>query len=168
MVALLSGCNTAPKSDSGKSDLESRADAAVARFKTSDPTLSGFFGKAVGYAVFPNVGKGGFGVGGAYGKGVYYEGGKAVGYCDLSQGSIGFQLGGQVYSELVFFETAGTAKDFKEGHVEFSAQASAVAANKGAGANADYDHGVAVFTLGEKGLMYEASIGGQKFSYQAK
>jgi lipid-binding SYLF domain-containing protein len=114
------------------------------------------------------VGKGAVGVGGAYGKGVLYQGGRAIGYCDLSQASIGFQLGGQAYSEIIFFEDELSLQNFKSGTLEFAAQASAVAAASDASANADYDHGVAVFTLAGKGLMYEASIGGQKFTYQAK
>jgi lipid-binding SYLF domain-containing protein len=170
MIALMvAACTTAPKSESGKSELEAKADATVMRFKTTDPMMAKtFFASAKAYAVFPTVGKGGVGIGGAYGKGVLYEGGRAVGYCDLSQASIGFQLGGQAYSEVIFFQDELGLANFKSGSLEFAAQASAVAAAADASANADYDHGVAVFTLAGKGLMYEASIGGQKFSYQAK
>ncbi|MHC4993836.1 MAG: YSC84-related protein, partial [Planctomycetota bacterium] len=99
---------------------------------------------------------------------VLYEEGSPVGYCDLSQGSIGFQLGGQVYSELIFFETHTALLNFKSGEFAFAAQASAVAATAGAAANVDYDGGVAVFTQAKGGLMYEASIGGQKFTFEPK
>jgi len=168
MFTVIGACSTAPKTSSEKTSLEERARMTVTRFKGQDPTLQRFFDNSAGYAVFPSVKKGGLGVGGAYGKGVVYEGGKMVGYCDLSQGTVGFQAGGQVYSELIFFETQSALDEFKSGDFDFAAQASAVAAAKGKGANAAYDHGVAVFTLGEKGLMYEASIGGQKFDYEAK
>ena len=163
------GCSTAPESAADRSTLEAEAKATVEQFKTSDPSLSeAFFKNAKGYAVFPTIGKGAIGIGGAYGKGVLFENDTIVGYCDLTQGSIGFQLGGQAYSEIIFFENDQVLNNFKAGTVEFAAQASAVAAAAGAGANAKYDQGVAVFTLSEKGLMYEASIGGQSFDYVAK
>ena len=91
-----------------------------------------------------------------------------MGYCDLSQASIGVQLGGQKYTEIICFETAQAVQNFKEGHFRFDAQATAVALKSGAGANAKYKDGVAVFTMDESGLMYEASVGGQKFSYQPR
>jgi lipid-binding SYLF domain-containing protein len=118
--------------------------------------------------VFPTVGKGAVGVGGAYGRGVLYEGGVVTGYCDLTQGSIGLQLGGQAYSQIIAFSTAEALTLFKTGNFAFDAQATAVALKSGAGANAKYSNGVAVFTMDESGLMFEASIGGQKFSYEAK
>lgn len=169
IALMIAACSTAPQSTAGKSELEARADATVMRFKATDKTMAQhFFSTAKAYAVFPSVGKGAIGVGGAYGKGVLFEGGQVVGYCDLSQASIGFQLGGQAYKEIIFFADAMSLMNFKSGTLEFAAQASAVAAAADVSANADYDHGVAVFTLAGKGLMYEASIGGQKFTYQAK
>jgi len=99
---------------------------------------------------------------------VLYEGGSVVGYCDLTQASIGFQLGGQAYSEIIFFKDKASLGDLKRGNMEFAAQASAVAVTADASSNADFDNGVAVFTLAGQGLMYEASIGGQQFSYVAK
>ena len=109
------------------------------------------------------------GIGGAYGKGeLYDEGGKWVGYCDLTQVSIGFALGGQGYIELIFFETKAAVNHFKSGNFAFASQAPAVALESSISANAKYDNGVAVFTMSEPDLMYEASIGGQKFSYLGK
>lgn len=166
---FLTGCSTAPTTYAGKTSLESKAEATVKRFKVVDPTMSRlFFKTAKGYAVFPTVGKGGAGLGGAYGKGVLYENGVVVGYCDLTQASIGFQLGGQAYSEIIFFENNIALQEFKSGKFAFAAQVSAVAATADASANADYDQGVAVFTLAGKGLMYEASVGGQNFDFQPK
>ncbi len=165
-VFLLAGCATAPKSTEGKTELTSNVQAAVDRAAKQDPGLTKFFNEAAGYAAFPSVGKGAVGVGGAYGHGELYQGGKLAGYCTLTQASIGLALGGQKYTELIFFETPAALERFKSGNFAFAAQASAVALKSGASANAKYADGVAVFTMGETGLMYEASIGGQKFNYQ--
>ena len=167
-LVMLSACSTAPDTRQGKADIEQEARTALAKAKSSDPTLKNVLNSSAGYAVFPSVGKGAAGIGGAYGKGVLHEGGRAVGYCDLSQATIGLQLGGQSYTEIIAFENQKAVNTFKEGNFRFDAQATAVALKSGAGANAQYANGVAVFTMDEAGLMYEASVGGQKFSYQAK
>jgi len=163
---LVTGCATAPKSTEGKADLTGKVQTALANAKKADPGLDKFFNEAVGYAVFPSVGKGAVGVGGAYGRGELYRAGQLDGYCTLTQASIGLALGGQKYTELIFFETPAALERFKSGNFAFAAQASAVALKSGASANAKYANGVAVFTMGEAGLMYEASIGGQKFNYE--
>ena len=165
---FLTGCATAPRTDGGKLVLSSKVQEAIDLARKEDPGLEKFFDEAAGYAIFPTVGKGAIGIGGAYGKGELYEGGKLAGYCDLTQVSIGFALGGQGYTELIFFETKADVDHFKSGNFAFAAQVSAVALKSGVSANAKYENGVAVFTMSEAGLMYEASIGGQKFSYQAK
>jgi lipid-binding SYLF domain-containing protein len=168
VAILVAGCQTAPTTESEKEDLVKKAATTVKTFKQLDPGLNVFFDTAKGYAVFPTIGKGGLGVGGAYGKGILYENDKVVGYCDLSQGSIGLQIGGQGYSEIIFFQTEGTLMSFKSGEFAFAAQASGVAVKAGAAATADYSNGVAVFTKPKGGLMGEASIGGQNFSFEAK
>jgi lipid-binding SYLF domain-containing protein len=140
---------------------------ALAMFKEADGSLAATLAKASGYAIFPTVGKGAIGVGGAHGSGQLFEKGAPVGETTLTQLSIGLQLGGQAYSELIIFENADVLEDFKRGNFEFSAQASAVAAASGASANAKFEHGVMVITLAKKGLMYEASVGGQKFGFKA-
>lgn len=165
-LLALTACTTAPSSSTGRSDIRRDADIALEKAQRSDPTLRNFMNASGGYAVFPSVGKGAVGVGGAYGRGVLYDSGVKVGYCDLSQASIGLQLGGQAYTEIICFENQYAVDRFKQGNLRFSAQATAVALKSGAGANAKYADGVAVFTSDEQGLMYEASIGGQKFSYQ--
>jgi len=165
---LLTACATAPGTAAGKADLETRASLALSRARQVDPSLSKMFDDARGYAVFPTVGKGAAGIGGAYGKGVLYERGKGVGYCDVSQATIGFQLGGQAYTEIICFETKDAIDAFKQGRFHFDAQATAVAIKSGVGANAKYVDGVAALTMDEAGLMYEASVGGQKFSYLPK
>jgi lipid-binding SYLF domain-containing protein len=167
-VVALAGCSTAPSSQEGKNELRRSSHETIDQAQINDPTLVPVMRNAVAYAVFPSIGKGAIGVGGAYGKGDLYEGGVVVGYCDLTQGSIGLQLGGQEYAEIICFESAESVQAFKEGHFRFDAQATAVALKSGAGANAKYKGGVAVFTMDEAGLMYEASVGGQKFAYQAR
>ena len=147
-----------------------------------------FFNKAYGYAVFPTIGKGGVGIGGAYGKGRVYEKGKYVGNTSMAQVTVGFQLGGEAYSEIIFFEDQRAFKEFTKGNFEFGADAQAVAITASASAKASstgasagasvtkntaatagtYHKGMATFTVAKGGLMYEASIGGQKFSYEHK
>jgi lipid-binding SYLF domain-containing protein len=139
---------------------------AILDVKNSDPGMSRFFDNAAGYAVFPRVGKGGIGVGGAHGKGLVIVGDQAVGKTSLSQVTIGLQLGGQVYSQFIFFEDDVALGHFQRGNWEMGAQASAVAVTAGASADANYDSGVAVFTHVGGGLMAEATIGGQKFTYE--
>ncbi len=154
-------------------------------FKGS-PTVKPFFSNSYGYAVFPSIGKGAVGVGGAYGKGQVYRGDKVTGYTSMKQLTIGFQLGGQSYSQIIFFQNKSAYDKFTTGEFEFGAQATAVAITAGAtagagttgttaGANvgkesgaqdASYHDGMAVFTHVKGGLMYEASIGGQKFRFK--
>jgi lipid-binding SYLF domain-containing protein len=146
---------------------QEKVSETIARFKARDPGIERFFSNAHGYAVFPTVGKGAVGIGGAYGQGQVYQGGRGIGSTELVQVTIGFQWGGQAYSELIFFENKAALERFKSGKLKFSAQASAVAVTAGASATADYENGVAVFTMTKGGLMYEASIGGQGFSFEA-
>ncbi|MGB5298514.1 MAG: lipid-binding SYLF domain-containing protein [Thiogranum sp.] len=141
---------------------------AIAAFKATDPELNTFFDKAHGYAVFPSVGKAGMGIGGAYGKGVVYEQGEEIGSTTLKHISMGFEFGGESYREIIFFQDKKTLDDFKQGNYELGAQASAVAIKKGASKNADFDKGVAVFTQTKGGLMFDASVGGQKFTFEPK
>ncbi len=140
---------------------------AILDLKKADPEIEKFFESSAGYAVLPSVGKGGIGVGGAHGKGLVIVGDKAVGKTSMSQVTIGLQLGGQVYAQFIFFEDDIALGNFQRGNYEMGAQASAVAATMGASADADYDGGVAVFTNAGGGLMVEATIGGQKFTYEA-
>ncbi|WP_299320640.1 lipid-binding SYLF domain-containing protein [uncultured Maribacter sp.] len=128
--------------------------------------LDQFFTNSAGYVIFPNVGKGGFIIGGASGNGVVYENGTMVGMAGLKKLSVGLQAGGQAITEVIFFETADDLAEFKDGDFEFSAEASAVALKSGIAVNAKYKDGVAVFALPKAGLMADASVGGQKFDYK--
>jgi lipid-binding SYLF domain-containing protein len=157
-------------------------------FKKSE-VVQPFFKNAYGYAVFPTIGKAGIGIGGSYGTGQVYKGGKVTGEVSLIKGSIGFQLGGQAFSQMIFFEDKRAYDEFTSGNFEFDATASAVAITAGAQAKAgtegasagvsagpatgkqaktSYHKGMVVFTHAKGGLMYEASIGGQKFKFKPK
>ena len=165
-------------------------DTAIENFRGAG--AGDFIDNAFGYAVFPSIGKGGIGIGGAHGKGEVFVGGKKVGKTKMSQITYGLQLGGQVYSKMIFFRDERAFDDFASGNFEFGAQATAVALTAGAqaststggggntstGTDADsskvnanekqYDgrSGMAIFTIAKGGLMYEATLGGQKFKYE--
>ncbi|MGR5500460.1 YSC84-related protein [Vibrio sp. DNB22_10_4] len=172
--------DTSQDSNSKGAESSSKYEATLNKFKQAPATLP-FFENAYGYAVFPTVGKGGFGIGGSYGEGQVYQQGMHVGDSTLAQLSIGLQLGAQAYSEIIFFESKADYYAFTSGSFEFGAQASAVALTLGASAQAGstgagaqagdkqsqatYINGMAVFTMTKGGLMYEASIGGQGFSF---
>ncbi len=140
----------------------------IAKFKQADSSMKVFFDKAYGYIVFPGIGKGGFIIGGGYGNGWVYEKGRHIGSATLTQVTVGAQIGGQSFREIIFFEDKKTLDDFKKGNWELSAQASAIIVKQGASKDSSYDHGVAVFTMPRKGAMAEASVGGQKFKYTPK
>ncbi len=166
-LAFATGCSssTGEKSDELTKDVKE----TKAEFLKSDDTLGATLDNASGYVIFPSVAKGGLGVGAATGKGELFDKGNphASGDVSLNQVTVGLQAGGQSYAELILFEDATTLDNFKKGNFEFSAQATAVAATAGASANAKYEKGVMVLTIANGGLMYEASIGGQKFDYTA-
>jgi lipid-binding SYLF domain-containing protein len=166
-IGLLLAISSFGQSTEKIETLKKECDEAKQAFLKQDSELSKFFSGAAGYVIFPNVGKGGLGVGGAAGTGILYVGGNKVGSAKMTQVTIGFQAGGQAYREVVFFETKEQLERFKKNKIEFSAQVSAVAAAAGASADAKYNEGVAIFTMAKKGLMYEASVGGQKFKYTA-
>jgi lipid-binding SYLF domain-containing protein len=142
------------------------ATAAKAEFIKVDGLMKNLFDNAWAYVIFPNVGKGAIGLGGASGNGIVYEKGKMIGKARLTQVNIGFQLGGQAYREVIFFEAKKDLDRFKENKLRFSAQASAVAVTAGAAANVKYADGVMIFSQQKGGLMYEASVGGQTFSFK--
>jgi lipid-binding SYLF domain-containing protein len=145
-----------------------RGDSAsvIAKMKQKDPGMAKVFDEAYGYAIFATVGKGGIGIGGARGKGEVFEKGVRIGTSTLTQLSVGFQLGGQVYSEVIFFKDKTALDDFKRGNFEIGAQVSAVALTERASRDLAYNSGVAIVTMAKGGLMYEASVGGQKFTYK--
>jgi lipid-binding SYLF domain-containing protein len=168
VAALLVGCATAPASRAEQDTLLAEASSKMQQMRAEDPSLAELVRRGYGYAMFPEVTKGGLGVGGAYGRGVVYEQGRHVGYSDVSQASVGLQVGGQTFSELLVFESKAPLDRFKAGSLDFAADASAVVMESGVATNANFIDGVAVVVSPIGGAMVEAAIGGQKFSYQAK
>jgi lipid-binding SYLF domain-containing protein len=168
MVPFLALCVVGIPRGAWAGPTEAEVQQALAEFQRTNPKIKPFIEAAHGYAVFPSVGKGAIGIGGAYGEGLVYEKAKLIGTTSLSQITVGFQLGGQAYRELICFQNKGALDRFKGGNFEFDAQASGVAVTAGISFDAAYEHGVAIFTMAKGGLMYEASIGGQKFSFTPK
>jgi len=145
-----------------KYDVE-ESNKTIAEFKEVDDGINKFFDSSYGYAVLYSVGKGAVGIGGAGGRGTVYERGTPTGDVRMTQVTVGLALGGQKYAEIIFFKNKEAYERFTGSKYEFSAQVSAVALSSGVSADAEYRDGVLVFTMAIGGLMYEASIGGQKF-----
>ena len=149
-------------------ELDTKAQEALGEFRAKDASVENFISQSVGYVVIPTVGKAGFGIGGARGKGVLYENGAVTAVVTLTQLSFGFQWGGQAYSEFLFFQDSSSLGQFKKGNYELGAQASAVAIKSGVSADVEFVDGMAIFTQAKGGLMYEAAVGGQKFKVELK
>jgi len=166
LVVIAAGCATVPETKESKNVLSSQVDEAIAVFKTRDPSIDKFFTQSYGYAVYPKVGKLAFVLGGAGGRGEVYEQGQLVGYSRLSQASLGFSFGGELWREIIFFRDKSDLDRFRAGpEYTFAAQATGIALEEGVAAKADYRDGMAVFITSDKGLMVDASLGGQKFAY---
>lgn len=162
---LIVGCSTAPKTAGDRQLLIDQSGGSLKQMRAADPSLDRFLNRAWGYAIFPGVGKGGFIAGGAYGRGVVYERGQVLGFSDLTQATVGLQAGGQSFSELIVFETRTDLNRFTAGKLAIAANLSAVALKSGAAETARYNDGVAVFVQPIGGLMFEASVGGQQFTF---
>jgi len=165
-LCLLIGVWSSPASAGWDPESQQQAQEAIAAFKEANPRLEVFFARSYGYAVFPKVTKGGLILGGAHGNGTVYEEGKVVGSSSITQYTFGLQAGGQTFREIVFFKDKEALERFKAGDFEFAADVSAVALDSGASNTLDFAGGVAVFTLASGGLMFEASVGGQQFSFE--
>lgn len=148
-------------------ELIKKAEAAKEKILAEDPGLSAFFSEAYGYVVLPVIGKGGLLVGGAYGKGILYEQGEPAGMTEMTQVSIGAQIGGLSYSEVIFFKTEEEFRVFTTGRFEVAVQITVVAVTAGVSRTMAYSDGVAIITLPKGGVMADVSAGGQKFSYDA-
>lgn len=165
-ISLLISSGVFSQSESKNKRIIKDCIEAKNEFIKSDKLMSSLFNNAYAYVIFPNVGKGGLGLGGASGKGAVFQRGNVIGMAKLTQVTIGFQAGGQSYREVIFFESEKDLNRFKENNIELSAQASAVAVTEGAAGNAKYKDGVMIFSTTKGGLMYEASLGGQTFKYR--
>lgn len=165
-LVVIAGCSTTePVTTSSRDLLSQKVTGAIATVKYRLPSTHYFFKHAYAYAVFPDVGGGAIGIGGAAGRGEVFRNGQMAGYCKLVQGTIGAQLGGQTFTEVVFFQNAASFADFESGQTTFDARATAVAANAGVGTAANYQRGTLVYVMPLGGLMGQASIGGQRISY---
>lgn len=152
--------------DKAREKLVADSKDAKADFVKTDASMAKLFNSSYGYVIFPKIGKGAIIIGGSGGNGVVYEKAQSIGTAKMAQVSVGAQVGGESYREVIFFENKEALDRFKDNKVEFTGQISAVAAKSGASMNAKYADGVAVFTQDLSGLMAEAAVGGQKFTYK--
>ena len=167
VAPLACGTLAGSQSASCARDAEHYSRVTVARFVRANPSLSRRFEQAHAYVVFPRVGQGALGIGGAYGEGTVFREGRVIGAASLTALSAGAQIGGQSFSEVVFFENEAAFQDFMRGGLEFEAKASVVAADRGSSKSRAYDKGVAAFTMQRQGLMAEAAVAGQRFEFRA-
>lgn len=173
LMLLFTSANLAAQDQEMVVDMEKReaikidAKDAKAAFLKENPELESMLNKAAGYAIFPNVGKGAWILGGAAGNGVVYEKGKVVGFAELRQIDVGFQFGGKAFRELIIFETQEALDRFKEGNFEFGGSASAVIWDKGKGEAITFENGVGVAIMPKAGAMAGISVGGQEFDFRA-
>jgi len=163
----LTGCATAPATRAERTGLRHDADATLGQMIAQDPALRDITSGALGYAVFPSVGKGGALVGGAYGQGILYESGQPTGFVSLEQASLGAQLGGQSFSELLVLRNASDIEALKAGHYTVGADLGVVVLTTGAAAHATFDPNANVYVLPRGGLMVDISISGQQLKYQS-
>jgi len=162
-IMALAGCESTPVTPA--ENVGDRAKHSLDQMWTADSSLRTITDKSYAYAIFPEVGEAAVGVGGAGGKGVVYQGGQQVGYAVLNQGSVGLALGGQTYSELIAFDTPEAYNSFRNGHLEFGADASATIIKAGSAAEAPFKHATRIFVMPKGGLMAGVSITGQKFTF---
>jgi lipid-binding SYLF domain-containing protein len=165
VLASLAGCATAPETQAERTDLKAEAVNALKLMKAQDPSFDEFLSRSAGYVVFPRIGKGGFIFGGGFGRGIVYQSAATIGYADITQATVGFQIGAQAFTEVLVFETPKDAQRFTSGRLSLTANASAVIVKTGAAAATRYTDGVAVFVRPVAGAMAEAAVGGQQFSY---
>jgi lipid-binding SYLF domain-containing protein len=164
-VGSLNGCSTAPKTEGDAAKLQANSDATLAGYKAKDSSLQALLDKSAGYAVFPDVGKAGWILGGSYGRGQVYEGGNMIGYADISEVSAGFQWGAQNFSEILIFMDQSKLDSFKTGDFSIGANVSAVALTAGAAGTTDPSKGVIALVDTKGGLMAEAAVGGQRMRF---
>lgn len=166
-LMFLAGCAepVTPTTPASRDYMSARVKGAISDFVAAKPSIKKMLASAYGYAVLPSIGSGALVIGGSEGRGEVFEHGRMIGYCKMSSASIGAQIGGQSFSELILFQNAATMAAFKEGETTFDARASAVVAASGSGTAANYVRGVLVYVLPLQGFMAQAAIGGQHFTF---
>ncbi|HEX5245121.1 MAG TPA: lipid-binding SYLF domain-containing protein [Tepidisphaeraceae bacterium] len=167
LVACATACSTEPKSQDQREALRDNAKASLKSMEARDAGLANVVNNAYAYIVFPDVGKGGFVIGGAFGRGIVYANGQMVGYAAIDQASVGALAGGQSYEELIVFKDQTAFQKFQDNRLSFGADVSAVALKAGAAASAQFRNGVEVFIHNQGGLMADASLNGQNISFHA-
>jgi lipid-binding SYLF domain-containing protein len=163
----LVGCSTAPKTEEKREALSSNVQSTLDAMRAEDPGFGAFIDAAHAYAVYPTVGRGAFIFGGAYGKGHVYEKGKFIGYSDMSQATVGAQIGGEGFAQVIAFENRAALDRFISKEYAFTAEVKAVALKSGAAKQARFQDGIAVFQYTKGGLMAAAAVGGQRFRFKA-
>lgn len=161
----LNACDTAPKSTASREELSTHVQNVIRDAKAKDPGMEKWFKDSYGYAVMPDISQGAIVFGGAFGNGEVFEQGKMIGWCSVSSGTVGFSLGGGVTAQIIFLQDKATVDAFKKGVVALDAKATGYAVETGGSAKAKFDHGMAVFMFNPRGLMGDASIGGQGFTF---
>lgn len=167
LAALFAGCATAPATRAEKESLQTSARATLDEMIARNPAIQDTIRNAPGYAVFPSIGKGGVLVGGAHGQGILYEHGVPTGYVSVEQASIGAQLGGQTFSQLLVLRTPQQVVDVKAGRFTAGADLGVVVLSQSAGAQTNFNPNASVFVLPRGGLMVDVSINGQRIKYQS-
>jgi lipid-binding SYLF domain-containing protein len=157
---------SAKRQKKSDSEIQQQVEAIKKQWQEQDDSFNGALDKAYGYAIFPEVGKGGFIVGASHGEGAVYKKGKLIGHAKMTQTTVGAQVGGQTYAEVILFENKAALDRFKAGRFEGSAAATAIGGKKGAAVASKYKDGVAIMVLPLKGAMAEAAGGGQKFAFE--
>lgn len=169
LLLLAAGCATTPKTPEKRQQLQNEAQNTLNVMKSRDARITPLLNSSYAYVIFPKIGKGGVLVGGAYGRGVVYQNGQLIGYAELNQASIGAQLGGQTFSQLILFRDQPALETFKRGGFSSSAAASVVALTTGLASKVDFGRqGTAIIVMPRGGLMGELSLAGQTINYQPK
>jgi lipid-binding SYLF domain-containing protein len=165
MVGWVAGCSTEPTTNAKREVLQDDAQNTLKSLEATDSGLANVVNNGYAYIVFPDVSKGGVGIGGAFGRGIVYEQGRPIGYAAIEQASAGLMIGGQTYSELIVFKDQEAFRKFESSRLSFGAEASAVALKAGAAASTQFKNGVAVFVHNQGGLMADASLNGQNIKF---
>lgn len=167
LAFMMTGCSATPDTPEARDELVGQSQSTVSRFRESDSRTSTFFDSSYGYAVFPKITKGSAGIGGAYGRGVVYQDEKMTGFAGVTQGSIGAQLGGMSWSEIVFFQNRWAYDKFTSNQFAASADASWAGPEKGGANTLNYSDGVMIFTMDARGFSASAAVGAQQFDFEA-
>lgn len=167
LAALFAGCATAPSTRAEQQSLQTSARATLDEMIAQNPAIQDTIHNVPAYAVFPSIGKGGVLVGGAHGRGILYENGVPTGYVAVEQASIGAQLGGQSFSELLVLRSPSEVSAVKSGNYSVGAGVGAVVLSTGAAAHTTFDPNASVFVMPRGGLMVDVSVSGQRIKYQS-